>query len=81
MSNKYVLMITALIIFIVILSEIHSNKTKQQLQNDLQKAEERLENSKRCNMEIKLGDCGLVNRYDSEWFCVACHCSNFSVIN
>ena len=46
MSNKYVLMITALIIFIVILSEIHSNKTKQQLQNDLQKAEERLENSK-----------------------------------
>ena len=46
MSNKYVLMITASIIFIVILSEIHSNKTKQQLQNDLQKAEERLENSK-----------------------------------
>ena len=52
MSNKYVLMITALIIFIVILSEIHSNKTKQQLQNDLQKAEERLENSKKSNMEI-----------------------------
>ena len=46
MSNKYVLIITALIIFIVILSEIHSNKTKQQLQNDSQKAEERLENSK-----------------------------------
>ena len=46
MSNKYVLIITALIIFIVILSEIHSNKTKQQLKNDLQKAEERLENSK-----------------------------------
>lgn len=46
MNNKYVLVITALIILLMIVSEIHSNMTKQQLQNDLQKAEERLEHSK-----------------------------------
>ena len=46
MNKKYILILTVLIIFIMILSEMHSNMTKQQLQNDLQKAEERLKNSK-----------------------------------
>ena len=46
MKQKYILIATVLIILAIVLSEIHSSNTKQQLDNDLYKAQERLKNSK-----------------------------------
>jgi len=46
MKKIYILTLTVLFILFIVFSELHSNKTKQQIQNDLHQAEERLENSK-----------------------------------
>ncbi len=46
MNIKHISIATVLIVLIIILSELHSSKTKQQLQDDLYKAEERHKNSK-----------------------------------
>ena len=44
MSKKHISIAIILIVLIIILSELHSNKTNQQIQNDRYKAEERLKN-------------------------------------
>ena len=46
MKQKYILIATVLIILAIVLSEIHSSNTKQQLDNDFYKAQESLKNSK-----------------------------------
>ena len=44
MSKNHISIAIILIVLIIILSELHSNKTNQQIQNDRYKAEERLKN-------------------------------------
>ena len=46
MNIKFILVAVIFIILILILSEINNIKTKQQLQNERYKAEERLKDSK-----------------------------------
>jgi uncharacterized alpha/beta hydrolase family protein len=46
MNKKYISITIILIIILIILSELHTSRTNQQLQNDRYEAEEKLKNSK-----------------------------------
>ena len=46
MNKKYISITIILIIILSILSELHTSRTNQQLQNDRYEAEEKLKNSK-----------------------------------
>ena len=44
MSKKHISIAIILIVLIIILSELHTSRTNQQIQNDRYEAEERLKN-------------------------------------